>query len=177
MSAPQPKPLLRTFDIISLIVGTVVGAGIFKAPALVASQLDSNWGILSLWALGGFISLLGALCYAELATAFADVGGEYHFLQMAFGRSLAFLYAWARSTVIITGSIAFLGITLGDYLTPILPLGPHSATWWAVIATVLLSLLNALGIRQAKTARDRFDDQRALAMQRSGGKGLFNLQL
>ena len=156
MSAPQPKPLLRTFDIISLIVGTVVGAGIFKAPALVASQLDSNWGILGLWALGGFISLLGALCYAELATAFADVGGEYHFLQMAFGRSLAFLYAWARSTVIITGSIAFLGITLGDYLTPILPLGPHSATWWAVIATVLLSLLNALGIRQAKTAQNLF---------------------
>ena len=156
MPAPQPKPLLRTFDIISLIVGTVVGAGIFKAPALVASQIHGDPGLLALWALGGGVSLLGALCYAELATTFPNVGGEYHFLREAYGREVGFLYAWARSTVIVTGSIAMLAITLGDYMTPILSLGSHSSSWWAVIVTLLLSLLNALGIREAKTAQNLF---------------------
>ncbi len=156
MSASQPKPLLRTFDIISLIVGTVVGAGIFKAPALVASQIHTDTGLLVLWAFGGCVSLLGALCYAELATTFPNVGGEYHFLREAYGREVGFLYAWARSTVIVTGSIAMLAITLGDYMTPILQLGPYSSSCWAVIVTLLLSLLNALGIREAKTAQNLF---------------------
>ncbi|MCX7057395.1 MAG: amino acid permease [Proteobacteria bacterium] len=156
MSASQPKPLLRTFEIISLIVGTVVGAGIFKAPALVASQIHTDTGLLVLWAFGGCVSLLGALCYAELATTFPNVGGEYHFLREAYGREVGFLYAWARSTVIVTGSIAMLAITLGDYMTPILQLGPYSSSCWAVIVTLLLSLLNALGIREAKTAQNLF---------------------
>ncbi len=156
MPAPQPKPLLRTFDIISLIVGTVVGAGIFKAPALVASQIHGDLALLGLWAVGGGASLLGALCYAELATTFPNVGGEYHFLREAYGREVGFLYAWARATVIVTGSIAMLAITLGDYMTPVLPLGAYSSTWWAVIVTLLLSLLNWLGIREAKTAQNLF---------------------
>jgi amino acid transporter len=100
--------------------------------------------------------LIGALCYAELATAFANVGGEYHFLGQAYGRHVAFLYGWARSTVIVTSSIALLAVTLGDYLTPVLSLGAHSTTWWAVIVTLLLTGLNALGLREAKTAQNLF---------------------
>ena len=156
MPASQPRPVLRTIDIISLIVGMVVGAGIFRAPAVVASQLGSDTAIIAVWALGGIVSVIGALCYAELATTFPNVGGEYHFLQKAYGREVSFLYAWARSTVIVTGSIALISMTLGDYLTAILPLGTYSASWWAVIATVLLSGLNALGIQQAKTAQNIF---------------------
>jgi amino acid transporter len=156
MPVSQPRPVLRTIDIISLIVGMVVGAGIFRAPALVASQLGSDTAIIAVWALGGVVSLIGALCYAELATTFPNVGGEYHFLQQAYGREVSFLYAWARSTVIVTGSIALIAVTLGDYLTAILPLGAYSTTCWAVIATLLLSGLNALGIQQAKTAQNLF---------------------
>jgi amino acid transporter len=164
MTAPQPKAILSTVDIISLIVGTVVGAGIFKAPALVAGQIDGDAALLGVWALGGLVSVIGALCYAELATTFPDVGGEYHFLGEAYGRQVAFLYAWARSTVIVTGSIAMLAVTLGDYLTPVLSLGTHSTTWWAVIAVLVLSGLNALGIRRAKTAQNLFTAIEVLAV-------------
>ncbi|MEN9705496.1 MAG: hypothetical protein RLZZ393_1375 [Pseudomonadota bacterium] len=156
MTAHAPRPILRTFDIVSLIVGTVVGAGIYKTPALVAGMVHSDAGLLAFWGLGGLLSILGALCYAELAAAFPDTGGEYHFLRLAWGKRLAFLYAWSRSTVIVTGSIAMLAITFGDYFSPILPLGTHSSYWWAAILTVLLSGVNALGVHKARAAQNLF---------------------
>ena len=150
----EPKRSLRTIDIISLIVGTVVGAGIFKVPALVASQTQHEWIILGLWLFGGLISIIGALCYAELATAYPNVGGEYHFLQKAYGKNISFLYGWARSIIIVTGSLGILGITLGDYMTQIISLGTYSSTIWAMLTVIGLSLLNILGIKQGKTAQN-----------------------
>jgi len=150
----EPKRSLRTIDIISLIVGTVVGAGIFKVPALVASQTQHEWIILGLWLFGGLISIIGALCYAELATAYPNVGGEYHFLQKAYGKNISFLYGWARSIIIVTGSLGILGITLGDYMTQIISLGAYSSTIWAMLTVIGLSLLNILGIKQGKTAQN-----------------------
>ncbi len=156
MSNSTPQPVLRTVDIISLIVGTVIGGGIFKAPAIVAASLDSIGWVVGAWLLGGLASVIGALCYAELATAYPDTGGEFHFIGRAYGSRLAFLYAWARATVIVPGSIAGLAVTLGDYLAPVLPLGEHAATLWAVFMIVALSVLNSLGIRPARTAQNLF---------------------
>ena len=153
-STKKPQHSLSTLDIISLIVGTVLGAGIFKVPSMVAAQAQSDIAILLVWAFGGLISVVGALCYAELASSFPHVGGEYHFLQRSFGRKIAFLYGWSRSTVIVTGSIAFLGITLGDYMSKILPLGDYSATIWAILVISTLSFLNAIGIREGKTTQN-----------------------
>jgi APA family basic amino acid/polyamine antiporter len=150
----NPKHALSTVDIVSLIVGTVLGAGIFKVPSMVAGQATQDIAIISVWLVGGLISMIGALCYAELASAFPHVGGEYHFLQKAFGKHLAFLYGWSRSVIIVTGSIAFLAITLGDYMTKIFSLGMYSGTIWAVIVTLMLSLLNAVGIREGKTTQN-----------------------
>lgn len=150
----NPKHTLSTIDIVSLIVGTVLGAGIFKVPSMVAGQIQSDYFIIAVWLVGGVISLVGALCYAELASTFPHVGGEYHFLERAFGKRLAFLYGWSRSVIIVTGSIAFLAITLGDYLTKIISLGEYSGTIWAMIVTLFLSGLNALGIREGKTTQN-----------------------
>ena len=101
----RPRPGLSIGDAVGLTVGIVVGAGIFSVPSLVAgNSSSSNWVLLA-WVLGGVISLLGALVYAELATAFPHPGGDYHFLQRAFGRRVSFLFGWARMTVIQTGSI------------------------------------------------------------------------
>ena len=74
-------------------------------------------GCSSLWIAGGVISLIGALCYAELATTYPHAGGDYHFLTRAYGRNVSFLYAWARATVINTGSIALLAFVFGDYMS------------------------------------------------------------
>lgn len=155
---PQPsvvagKPLLRLVDAIALIVGIVIGAGIFETPALVAANVGTVGGVLGIWMLGGLISLLGALCYAELATTYPHVGGNYYYLQRAFGQPLATLFAWARMTVIQTGSIALLAFVFGDYATQIFPLGGASSSIYAGTAIALLTWLNILGLRQSKRAQ------------------------
>ena len=112
MSAPHdqegaaPHQTLSLFDAVTMIVGLIVGAGIFGTPALVAGAVQSQATLLAVWIAGGVFSVIGALCYAELATAFPSAGGEYHFLQKAFGRQISFLYGWARLTVVVAGSIA-----------------------------------------------------------------------
>lgn len=152
--ATAPKRSLSTFDIAALIIGTILGAGIFRVPSMVAGQLNNEYFIIGAWLLGGLISIIGALCYAELATTYPSVGGEYFFLQKAYGRKLAFLYGWCRSIVIVTGSLGILGITLGDYMSKIIYLGSYSSTIWAMLVIIVLSVLNAIGIREGKTAQN-----------------------
>jgi amino acid transporter len=141
----QPKPL-STIDLIGITVGIVIGAGIFETPALVASHAVSTTGVILVWVLGGIVSLIGALCYAELASTYPNRSGTYLFLQRAFGGKVAFLFAWARLAVIQTGSIALLGFVFGDYATQIAPLGPYSASVYAAMAIVALTAVNIVGL-------------------------------
>lgn len=149
-----PQRTLSTFDVVCLISGTVIGAGIYKAPSIVAGQMASGAEFLLVWLIGGLISVVGALCYAELATAYPNAGGEYHYLSKSFGKSIAFFYSWARSTVIITGSIAILSITLGDYMSTLVSLGEYSSYLWAILVIVVLSMVNLLGIREGKLTQN-----------------------
>lgn len=137
-----PRPTLGLADAIAIIVGIIIGAGIFKTPALVAGNVDSTSTLLLAWIAGGLISLTGALCYAELASAYPDAGGDYHFLTRAFGARLSFLFAWGRLTVIQTGSIALLAFVLGDYASAIFPLGPYSTALYAAVVVAGLTLLH-----------------------------------
>jgi basic amino acid/polyamine antiporter, APA family len=145
-----PKPSLRLLDAIALIIGLVIGAGIFETPALVAASAQSPATVIQAWALGGAISLMGALCYAELATTYPHVGGSYHYLKMAFGQPLAILFAWARLSVIQTGSIAILAFVFGDYASQLWGLGNFSASIYAALAIFLLTVLNILGLKHSK---------------------------
>src|SRR6476661_3550524 len=123
-SRPQPTP--SVIDTVALLVGMVIGVGIFKLPSLVAMNASGEVSFLLMWLAGGVISVIGALCYAELCSAHPDAGGEYHFLTRAFGPSVGFLFAWARMTVIQTGAITLVAFLTGDYATRILSLGEHS---------------------------------------------------
>jgi len=147
----RPRPTLGLRAAVALIVGVVIGAGIFKAPAIVAAMSGSAGAMFALWALGGLASLVGALCYAELTTAYPHAGGDYHFLRRAYGRTVAFLFGWARFSVITTGSIALLAFVFGDYLQQALPLPglarATGATLYAGAVIVVLTLLNLRGIR------------------------------
>jgi amino acid transporter len=145
-----PKAILTTRDTVAIIVGLVIGAGIFRFPPLVAANSPDEAAFYLLWILGGAISLVGALCYAELATAYPSAGGDYHFIQRAFGRTLSFLFGWARLAVITTGAIALLGYTFGDYASTLLRLGPNSAAIYAALAVLALTAVNLLGIRETK---------------------------
>jgi len=145
----QPTKQLSTFSAIAIIVGIVIGAGIFKTPSMVAGVTgDAGWLIVA-WVLGGVISLAGALCYAELATTYPHAGGDYHFLARAFGKPASFLYAWAKATVINTGSIALLAFVFGDYMSKVVNLGLHSTALWAVGVVVAMTLINLIGLHAA----------------------------
>lgn len=155
--AADPAAVLGVGPAVLLIVGVVVGAGIFKAPSLVAGMSGGPGWMFAAWLLGGAVSLAGALCYAELATAWPHAGGDYHFLHRAYGRSVAFLFAWARFSVITTGSIALLAFVYGDYMQQLLPLvasvpGAGAALHGAV-AIALLWVVNARGLLAGTTAQ------------------------
>lgn len=143
----RPEPVLDLRDAIGLIVGLVIGAGIFKAPSIVAANAGGAWTMLGAWLLGGIVSLIGALCYAELATAFPSAGGDYHFLTRAYGRKLSFLFAWARLAVIATGSIALLAFVFGDYCSRLYSLGEHSSALYAAAIVIVLTAVNIAGVK------------------------------
>jgi len=146
-SAGQPRPVLELRDAIALIVGVVVGAGIFKAPSVVAANAGGAAAMIGAWLLGGAVSLIGALCYAELATACPHAGGDYHFLTRAYGRKLSFLFAWARLAVITTGSIALLAFVFGDYCSRLYALGAQSSAIYAALIVILLTAVNIAGVK------------------------------
>ncbi|MEI7565221.1 MAG: amino acid permease [Burkholderiaceae bacterium] len=143
----SPQRLLSPLGAVAIIVGIVIGAGIFKTPSIVADVTgDVGWA-LTLWVGGALISLAGALCYAELATLYPHAGGDYHFLTKAYGKNISFLYGWAKAMVINTGSIALLAFVFGDYMTKVIPLGSYSVIYWAVVIVVALTIVNLIGIQ------------------------------
>jgi APA family basic amino acid/polyamine antiporter len=154
-ATPQAVIGLRTA--VMLIVGIVIGAGIFKSPALVAGFAGGTGWMFAAWLVGGVVSLAGALCYAELATAYSHAGGEYHFLRRAYGTSTAFLFGWARLSVITTGSIALLAFVFGDYMHQLAPLdlaGPGTGpAVYAFLIVLAVSVVNLLGIRAGGLAQ------------------------
>lgn len=142
-----PKPALRLIDAVVLVIGIVIGAGIFRTPSVVAANTSGRFWFLGVWVMGGLVSLIGALCYSELSSAFPSAGGDYHFLKTAFGKGFSFLFAWARITVIQTGSIALLAYIAGDYMSQLLSLGEYSASFYAILVVVALTVINVLGIQ------------------------------
>lgn len=172
-----PRRTLRLREAVTLIVGLVIGAGIFKTPAVVAGMTGNTITMFGAWVLGGTISLIGALCYAELASAYPDAGGDYHFLQRAYGKSISFLFGWARLSVITTGSIALLGFVFGDYMNQILPLdlfGSGSGPFiYAVSVILILSWLNLKNIRTGMATQSLFTGLQVLCLILIVGTALY----
>ncbi len=141
----SPRKLLSITDGIAFYVGIVIGAGIFKTPSIIANMTGSNELFIGVWIAGGIATLIGALCYAELAAAYPDAGGEYNFLARAYGKHVAVLFAWARGTVIQTGAIALVAFVFGDYAQELLPLGASGAAIWAALSVIGLTAINIIG--------------------------------
>lgn len=141
---------LSAFDAIAILLGIVIGSGIFALPALVAGNSPNSLTMLGLWVAGGVVGLLGAFCYAELASAYPDSGGDYHFLRRAYGPEVGFLFVWGRMTVIQTGALAAAAFIAGNYFTELLSLGDHSPAIYAALIVVALTVLNLGGLHAAK---------------------------
>ncbi len=142
-------PTLGLWDAVSIIVGIVVGTAIFKLPDMIFKNVAGPWQALGVWLLGGILSLIGALCYAELATTYPRSGGDYHYLTKAFGRWMGFLFGWAQLAVILTGSIAVMAYAFADYGVQLVGAKPEESPatlWLAIGSIVVLSIMNLLGI-------------------------------
>ncbi|WP_245586398.1 APC family permease [Olivibacter sitiensis] len=169
----KPEKRLGISDIVALIVGIVVGAGIFRTPSLVAANTSGDTAFYLTWLLGGVISLIGALSYAELTSAYPNTGGDYHFLYRAYGKRLAFLFAWARMSVIQTGSIALLAFIFGDYAVQIYPIGPHGEVIYAAAVIIILTAINMAGLKMGSNTQKLFTVLEILGIVIVIGAGLF----
>lgn len=143
--SPQADQL-GLWDAVSLIVGIVVAASIFEAPTRVFASLNCAWAALGMWALGGGLSLIGAFCYAELATTYPRSGGDYVYLTRAYGPFVGFLFGWSHLAGILTGSIGALAFVFADHISPFFGRDEAIEFVFAVSAVVLLSLLNVFGL-------------------------------
>ena len=126
--SPQLIPTLGIFSAVMLVAGGVIGSGIFRKAGVMAAQVGSPEVLLGVWVLAGIVSLLGTLSNAELASMMPHTGGQYVFLERAYGPFIAFLYGWALFAVIQSGSIAALCYVFAEYLTQLQPLPEASAS-------------------------------------------------
>ena len=141
-----PRRHLGVRHAMSVCVGMVIGAGIFRTSPNVAGNLMHSAPLFAAWAAGGVLSLLGALCFAEMAAAFPNAGGDYSFLARAYGRRVALFFAWSRFAVIHTGSMALLAFVFGDYLSQLINFGPWTSPVFGSIVVVTLIWVNLRGI-------------------------------
>ena len=149
----EPPPSLSLWDAISIIVGIVVGVSVFKVPFLVFQNVASPLAGLGVWLAAGALMLIGALCYAELATRFRR-GGEYVFLSRAFGRRAGFLYGWAQLTGVFSGSIGLMAYVFADYAQQTFALEKSNGVMLAIAAVAALTALHVLGVRASKSVQN-----------------------
>jgi amino acid transporter len=127
-------------------LGMIMSTDVLKTAPTVAQNVAPGQFVW-LWIGGGLVSLVGALCYVEMACAFPDAGGEYSFLARAWGPRVAALYAWSRFAVLHTGWIALMAHLLADYAAALVPMAAAMRTVFALIVVALLALINCLPVR------------------------------
>lgn len=136
-------------DLIFIVVGTTIGSGIFLTPGRVLQSAGSGGVALTVWAVGGVLSLLGALTFAELGAAKPDAGGLYVYLRDAFGSGLAFLFGWTMLLVIGSGSLATLAAAFPRYVEVFVELPPAGEKAVSVLMIAVVAALNVRGTRQS----------------------------
>jgi APA family basic amino acid/polyamine antiporter len=151
-SVPTLARRLGLFDATMLVMGGIVGSGIFMNPYVVARQVHTPFLILGVWAFGGLMALIGAFIYGELAARRPHVGGQYAYLREAFHPSIAFMYGWVLLLVIQSGGMAAVGVTFARYFLDFAPLRVPDALIASVVLAVL-TIINCLGVRTGSTVQ------------------------
>src|SRR5258707_9726177 len=143
------RQVLRLPDLVLLIIGTVIGSGIFLVPGLVLKAVGNSLLVaLSVWLVGGILSLLGALTYGELSAMNPAAGGLYVYIRDCFGRFPAFLFGWILFFVVSTGSIATLAVAFSNYLAEVVSLAPWTARLVSVSMIGVIAAVNLVGTRR-----------------------------
>ena len=138
---------------VAIVIGSVIGSGIFRSPGGIAARLPGPLPMLAVWVIGGFFALCGALSLAELASAYPRTGGIYVFLREGWGRLAGFLFGWAELTIIRAAAYGAISTTFAEYLLRVLgydpALAPYSdwVHWVAALAIALTATFNIVGVR------------------------------
>ena len=158
------KKDLRLYGLTMVAIGSCIGSGIFLTPSQIAGYLPSPIWILLVWALGGVITLTGALTFAELGSMFPQAGGVYVYLKEAYGELFGFLYGWAYLLVITSGANAALSIACAYYLAFIFPLNDTGIKITAVVALIVVTAVNILRVRAAEIFTNIFTGLKLLGV-------------
>ncbi len=153
MSQPQLARRLGLFDATMIVMGGIIGSGIFMNPAIVARQVSSQTLILGAWLLGGLFALAAAFIWAELASVRPEVGGQYAYLREAFHPLVAFVYGWVLLLVIQTGGMAAVAVTFAQYFVQLTHV-PISYPHLAALVLAVLTFINCLGVRAGGTVQN-----------------------
>ena len=164
-----PKKELSLLDSTCLIVGIIIGTGIYQLAPDVAKGAAGPWGLMALWGLGAMLTLCGALAYAELAIAWPREGGDYVYLTRAYGRWAGFLFGWLQLSVVRPADIAAMAFAFATYARVLYdPLGPAGADWslriYAAAAIVVLTTVNIIGVREGKWTQNILTAAKALGL-------------
>ncbi len=151
----QPvEPQLGFLDAVSMIVGIIIGVGIFENPTSIFAKVPGPWFAFLVWGLGGLLALLGAFCFAELASTYPRSGGEYVYLTRAYGPLVGYLFAWAQLAIIRPGSIGALAYVVAEYAAKLWDLNSIQTFLTAVGSVLLLTAINILGVTFGKNTQN-----------------------
>jgi len=148
--AAGPQKALSLFDSTCIIVGIIIGVGIYETAPLVAASMGSWQGALAIWLAGGLLALTGALCYAELASAYPQEGGDYVYQSRAYGDWAGYLFGWSQLVIVRPADIALMSFVFARYAGSFFSAGPKAQLFYAAGAVVVLTLVNILGVREGK---------------------------
>ena len=158
-NSPEPPKLARVFTLLDATMinaGGIIGSGIFMVPATIALLTGSTSLILAVWVFGGLISLFGALSIAELGAAMPRAGGQFVYLNEAYGPVWGYLYGWSCVAVINTASIAAVGVAFSEYLSFFFPLSTMGIKSVAILSVILLTIINILDVKSGARAQNIF---------------------
>lgn len=169
---PEFRRILGPFDATMVVVGGIIGAGIFINPYIVAQRLGSPGWVLAAWMAGGLVAMAGALTFAELGVVMPRAGGHYAYIREAFHPLLGFLYGWALLFMIETGAIAAVSVTFAEYTLRLVGREGADALPLAVAAILMVGGINALGVKPGSRVLNLFVVLKVLALALLIGMGL-----
>lgn len=159
-------------DATALVIGCVIGAGIFRTAASISKHLHEPWLVMAVWVAGGFISFCGALCYAELGAAYPKTGGDYVYIKKAYGPAAGFLFGWTKIFTERVGTIAVLGFVFAEYAASVLRWSPVQTKELAILGILGLTWANIAGIHVGKGVQNLLTAVKLVALLAIIGVGL-----
>jgi len=169
----QLKKEIGLYGLTMVAIGSCIGSGIFLTPGQIAANMPTPFLILLVWAVGGLVTLTGALTFAELGAMFPEAGGVYVYLKEAYGDLLGFLYGWAYLLVITSGAIAALSIAFATYLDFLIPLGKTGITAVAILSIICLTIINIIRVKAGEIFSNIFTGLKLIGVAAIVVIGLF----